>query len=371
MTENPYCFAGQDEICSPQLIYYPEIIAQNIDLMKKLAGGADRLWPHVKTYKMEKVVKMLLAAGIKRFKCATIAELEMTVRAGAEAALMAYPLIGPNMERFLHICRDYPEVSLYAMGDDLEQVERLGSLAWKNHMTVRLLMDVDMGQHRTGVALEKAAALYRKWNAFEGIRMCGFHCYDGHRHEHGLEERMAAAAPWDAQINALQKELTAQGMDCGVTIMGGTPSFPCHEHLTDAYLSPGTCVIQDIGYRDAYADLPFVPAAALLTRVISRPSEDTFTLDLGTKAVACDPPIPRAQIVGMEYAQTVMHNEEHWVLKVPKEHRKDIPEIGSVLFALPVHICPTTALYASVLAVEGGRIREWWEVTAAKRRITY
>ena len=62
MTENPYCFAGQDEICSPQLIYYPEIIAQNIDLMKKLAGGADRLWPHVKTYKMEKVVEMLLAA---------------------------------------------------------------------------------------------------------------------------------------------------------------------------------------------------------------------------------------------------------------------------------------------------------------------
>lgn len=59
--------------------------------------------------------------------------------------------------------------------------------------------------------------------------------------------------------------------------------------MTGEFLSPGTCVIQDAGYRNAYPDLKFTPAAALLTRVVSRPSRDTFTLDLAARPW---PPIP-------------------------------------------------------------------------------
>lgn len=87
-------------------------------------------------------------------------------------------------------------------------------------------------------------------------------------------------------------------------------------------MSPGTCVIQDAGYRNAYPDLQFTPAAALLTRVVSRPSRDTFTLDLGCKAVATDPQPERAEIVGMEYARTVIQNEEHWVVRAGRAHRR-------------------------------------------------
>ncbi len=108
----------------------------------------------------------------------------------------------------------------------------------------------------------------------------------------------------------------------------------------------------------------------MLTRVVSRPTNDTFTLDLGCKAVATDPPIPRAEIVGFEYAKTVMQNEEHLVLQVPEEHIPDIPAIGTELFALPVHICPTTALYPQVAVVEEGHLTDWWEVTARNRKIT-
>lgn len=371
MNVNSYEFEGQEKICSPQLVFYPQLIEQNIAMMKETAAGAGRLWPHIKTHKMERVTKMLMEAGIRRFKCATVAELEMAVRAGGDAALLAYPLAGPNMERFLRICKDFPDTCVYAVGDDTEQVRKLGALGERCQITVNLLMDIDMGQHRTGVAPERAEELYQVWSGFQGIRLCGFHCYDGHRHERSLSERQAAAAPMDALIGKIRNHLISRGFDCSVVVMGGTPTFPCHIGFKDAFLSPGTCVIQDAGYRDAYPDLPFVPAAALLTRVVSRPSHDTFTLDLGTKAVASDPPVPRAEIVGMEYASTVMHNEEHWVLKVPGDRVKEIPQIGSILFALPMHICPTTALYPSVLAVRGGRIEGWWEVTAGKRKITY
>ena len=218
--------------------------------------------------------------------------------------------------------------------------------------------------------LDKVEAMYREWNTLPGIVMRGMHCYDGHRHESSVQEREVATAPVDKQIEEIKARLKADGICCEILIMGGTPSFPVHAEMTGEFLSPGTCVIQDAGYRKAYPDLKFTPAAALLTRVVSRPSRDTFTLDLGCKAVATDPQPERAEIVGMEYARTVIQNEEHWVVRVPEEHIADIPPIGTELFAIPTHVCPTSALYPAVPVVENGKVTGWWKVAARDRRLT-
>ncbi len=360
-----YAFEGQQDLASPQLVYYPALIRQNIQKMIAIAGGADRLWPHIKTHKMAQVVQMQLEAGIDRFKCATIAEAEMAAQAGAKRITLAYPLVGPNIRRFAALQQAFPQVEFFAIGDDTQQIRLLGQACQAN-----VLMDVDMGQHRTGVALDKVEAMYREWNTLPGITMRGLHCYDGHRHESSRQVREEIIAPVDQQIEAIKGRLQADGLDCSILIMGGTPSFPVHAEMTGEFLSPGTCVIQDAGYRNAYPDLQFTPAAALLTRVISRPSRDTFTLDLGCKAVATDPTPERAEIVGMEYARTVFQNEEHWVVRVPEEHIDDIPPIGTELFALPIHVCPTSALYPEVPVVEDGKIVGWWKVAARDRRLT-
>ena len=362
---NKYVFDGQQELISPQLVYYPAIIRQNIQDMIALAGGPQRLWPHIKTHKIAEVVALQMEAGITRFKCATVAEAEMAAGVGAKQLVIAYPLVGPNIRRFAALQKSFPEVEFFAIGDDTEQIRRLGETC-----PAQVLMDIDMGQHRTGVPLDKAKAMYEQWALLPGITMRGMHCYDGHRHEQSRTVRDTETAHVDEAIEALKAALLAEGLDCDVLIMGGTPSFPCHAEMTGEYWSPGTCVVQDAGYRDSYPDLSFVPGAALLTRVVSRPSEDTFTLDLGTKAVASDPAPERAEIVGMEYAQTVIQNEEHWVLRVPPEHISDIPPIGTELFAIPTHVCPTSALYPAVPAVENGKIIGWWDVAARNRKIT-
>lgn len=361
-----YSFSGQSAIPTPQLIYYPEIIRENIRKMIRISGSAERLWPHIKTHKMAEVTRMLMAAGIDKFKCATIAEAEMVAGVGAAQAVVAYPLIGPNRKRFLKLVETYPVTVFYAIGDDTEQIRLLGNEAAEAGLTVNVLMDVDTGQHRTGVRMEQVVERFHEWQSLPGIRMRGMHCYDGQRHETRAEERDEATATLDAQLKALKEQLNG----CDIMIMGGTPSFPYHVKHTDFYVSPGTCVIQDQGYGDSYQDMDFVPGAAVMVRVVSRPSEDTFTMDLGTKAVATDPSPERAVIAGMPYLTTVIQNEEHWVVRVPAEHIKDIPRIGTELFAIPVHVCPTTALYPYAVAVENGQILGNWEVTARNRKIT-
>ncbi len=84
-----------------------------------------------------------------------------------------------------------------------------------------------------------------------------------------------------------------RGLSVPSIVAGGTPTFSVFANLDIPGLecSPGTCVLHDHGYGSRFADLaPFVPAALLLSRVISRPTPTRITLDLGYKAVASDPP---------------------------------------------------------------------------------
>ncbi|MCI8454059.1 MAG: D-TA family PLP-dependent enzyme [Lachnospiraceae bacterium] len=366
-----YSFEGQERIPSPQLICYQDAIESNLKHMIVLSHGAEKLWPHVKTHKMIEVVKLAICHGITSFKCATIAEAEMCGMAEAEKVLLSYPLLGPNVERFFSLMKHFPKTKFYAMEDDFVAVCALSDAAVKGGVTVSLLMDVDLGQDRTGMAMDKAADAYEEWTRLPGICMAGLHCYDGHRHESDPNERLSLVAAEDEGVKKLKKTLSERGLACEFVILGGTPSFPCHvEQMPDDFYSPGTCVLWDFGYDKAYPDLAFTPAAAVLVRVVSRRGDDRMTLDLGTKAVASDPLGERASLVGFEDAVTVLQNEEHWVVRVPKKKGRTLPPVGTVLFAIPAHVCPTSALYPEACVVENGKWTGTWKVTARDRKIT-
>ena len=102
-----------DTIISPSLIYYEEIIRENIKKAIRTAGSPERLWPHVKSHKSKDMVRMQMEYGITKFKTATVAEAEMAAEAGAEKVILAYPLIGPNMERFVKLAKAYPDTVFY------------------------------------------------------------------------------------------------------------------------------------------------------------------------------------------------------------------------------------------------------------------
>ncbi|MDD3213990.1 MAG: D-TA family PLP-dependent enzyme [Eubacteriales bacterium] len=368
MKAETYRLKETDGIVTPALIYYRDILTKNAQTMIAMAGGPARLWPHVKSHKSADLVRMLMAMGIRRFKCATIAEGEMVGECGAEQAILSYPLTGPNIGRFIRLVQAFPGTEYFAIGDDEGQFLLLSAAAKAASVTVNVLPDINDGLNRTGVPTALAGELYRKVAAMPNLRVRGMHVYDGHRHESDFEERKRLVAQDVAPVYALRDQLRAEGLDCTLMVMGGTPSFPCHAQYPDACLSPGTCLIQDYGYASTFKDLPFEIGAMLLTRVVSHPAPGMFTLDLGYKGVAADPEPPRAVIVGYEDAITVMQNEEHWVLRMPEGRER--PAIGTALYAAPRHICPTSALYPEILVAQNGEIEARWPVTARNRVIT-
>jgi D-serine deaminase-like pyridoxal phosphate-dependent protein len=353
---------------SPSLLIFPDRVEANLQRMLAIIGAPSRLRPHIKTHKLSQLVARQVALGITKCKAATIAEAEMAAMAGASDVLLAAQLLGPNVARFLALMRAFPRVAFSTLVDDSGVIARLGAAATAASQTIEVLLDLDVGQHRTGVEPgPKALELYRNINATAGLRAGGLHAYDGHLHQSDRAERAAASDAAFATVTALQTDLLRDKLPVPRIVCGGTPTFPLHARRDGVECSPGTCVLWDAGYWAKLPDLQFQNAAVLLTRVVSRPASDRLCLDLGHKAVASEMPHPRVMFPALPEARAVGHNEEHLVLET---ERANLFPVGTVVYGLPWHICPTVALHDRVQVVRHGRIAEEWPVTARARRLS-
>ncbi len=174
---------------------------------------------------------------------------------------------------------------------------------------------------------------------------------------------------WDAVI-AFRDDLEKAGHPVPRLVAGGTGSFPIFAQKDDPALelSPGTCVFHDAGYGGNFPDLNFTPAAVLLTRVVSRPTPNRVTLDLGYKAVASDPPAGKRVIFPeLPDAQQVLQNEEHLVLETEQASRF-VP--GDELLAIPRHVCPTSAMHKEAYLIENGQVAATLPIIARDRKLT-
>ena len=362
-----YHFSEEETVDSPALIYYQDIIEENINKAIGLAGNAGRLWPHMKTHKTSALLAMQIERGITRFKCATIAEAELCAMTGGTHILVAYPLVGPAIPRFVKLACKYDKTSFWAIGDDLQQLELLGKeIVSANKSPVNTLIDVNLGMNRTGVQTVNLEDFYLKANKIAGLNIKGFHCYDGHLHNENLDERKAAASSAADSFWKVKNSLEKQGYEIPVIVMGGTPTFSCHRETEGVFLSPGTFFVQDHGYSSKYKDLDFTPGAAILSRVVSHPAKGLFTLDTGSKAIATDP-ADRGVIADLPQAKALFQSEEHWVWEL---QGGAMPPIGTIVYVLPTHICPTSALYPGVVVVKNGKQADYWEIGARNRKIS-
>lgn len=368
----PYILRDPSEVFSPGLLFYRDVIRHNIDRLIARVGDPKRLRPHVKTHKTREIVRMQLAAGITKHKCATIAEAEMVAGVGAADVLLAYNLVGPNCERMARLVEKFPACQFSTVVDHPVAAQMLSEAMARSGHTVDVLLDLDVGQHRTGIAPgSDAIALYETIARLPGLAPGGLHVYDGHNHQHALEERRRAVDLILAAVSALKDTLTAKGLPVPRVVFGGTPTFPVYAELPwpEAECSPGTCVLNDSNYAAWFADLSeFRHAALLLTRVISRPGPRHVTFDLGYKAVASDPPAgKRCVMLDMPDAVAVLHNEEHLVIETSAADRF---RPGDVAYALPAHVCPTSALHRFAYVVEDGQVVDRWEIAARDRMLT-
>ncbi len=368
--DEDYRVSNIENVLTPALVVYPEVISSNIEqTLRLLDGDANRWRVHIKTAKLDYTLRMLVERGVRNFKCATTLELLVACRSGASDVLVAYPMVGANARRVREIAETFPQARISVLAENEEQV-----LQWRGSR-VGVFLDINPGMNRTGIEQSHGAAIVSlvRGVADAGLEFRGLHYYDGQYG--GVEERertAAAHAGYDSLLEVVS-EVERSGVSVPEVITAGTPTLPC----SLAYpgfrgqkfvhrVSPGT-----VTYNDAtsLAQLPaeyrLRPAALVLTRVVSKPHKGVITCDAGHKAVSADAGVPTCVVVGHAELTPLSPSEEHLPIAVAGDAAG--PEVGEALYLLPRHVCPTVNNFDCALLVRNRQIEAVEKVTARGR----
>lgn len=363
-----YRLATPDALPTPAMILFRDHLRHNIDSVCEVANGGQNLFTHAKTHKSDAVTRLQIEMGINQFKCATLVELEMVLRAGARKALLAYPLTQAiKIERLLALVGSHPDRWVATIASSTDHLDMLGGVASRSRQRLPVMLDLDDGMHRTGMRMDQEAlALYREIDRHPFLEAAGLHLYDGHDSFREVNLRAEAALRHVGALQRFRQQIESGGMQVPLIVAGGAYSFPYYARTDGMCGSPGSFIYWDERCRSDMPDMPFRNAALILTQVVDRhPGQGTFTTDLGYKNICSDQPIEaRVRLLGREAATLAMHNEEYGVFRDAGE----MPSIGQYLLAIPGHIGPTTVRYPGSYVVDSaGAVVDYYDHTARDR----
>lgn len=372
-SEDDYRIEGIEEVMTPALAIYPDIVEANIDATIRVLGNDPERWrPHVKTSKLGFVMRKLVERGVTSVKCATTLELRTVAEAGAKDILVAYPMVGANARRVRAFAEAHPELRISALVETSEQVS-----AWVGGR-VGLFIDLNPGLNRTGIEQDRVDEVITLAGKIEesGLIFRGLHYYDGQlgRYEDLAAREIVAHSGYD-QLMLIVEDLNKAGLIVEEVVTAGTPAFPCtisYKPFADAQFihraSPGTVVYGDFTSQGQLpAEYGYRPAAVVVTAVVSRPTAHRVTCDAGHKSVSADAGVPTCSVLGHPGYVPDKPSEEHLPINIPAGEAE--PKVGNYLYLVPRHVCPTVNNFDHAMLVRQGKITGIERVTARGREV--
>src|SRR4051812_4412087 len=326
--------------------------------MERLAGVDVR--PHQKTAKSPAVARKLLEAGAQGICVAKLSEAEVMLGAGIDDVLITTELAGDlKARRLAELRRRHPYARVRVVVDSLTGAQAIdAALA----TPIEVLVDVNVGQDRTGVAPEDAAGLADALAPLERLHVVGVQGYEGNlQHVRDAAKRRALCDRAMERLASAAGAMRDGGHRVDVVTTGGTGTAEfcaAHEHVTE--VQPGSFAFMDADYLDTGA-LPYRSALSALATVISHASPDRAVVDAGLKTLSNDSGAARlADAPGWRYHHA---GDEHGVLSPSGEQRRQLA-VGDRVALLPSHIDTTINLHDAIYAHRGGTIEEVWPVSA-------
>jgi D-serine deaminase-like pyridoxal phosphate-dependent protein len=324
------------------------------------------LRPHAKTHKSIEIARRQLAAGAVGLTVATVGEAEVFLEAGVTDLFIAYPVlaIGPKVDRL----RRLAERGRLSVGVDSAEGVRTLAAAFAGEAPPTVLVEIDCGGARSGVAPEAAGALARL-AADHGLRVGGVFTHAGQGYG-GPDRRHAAADEEVAGLAIAAASLRAEGIEPTVISAGSTPTAMLSARDPVNEERAGTYVLGDRQQAVLAGDAVGSSSNALVVaaRVVSHGTQGGFIVDAGAKVLTKDiaPYLTGyGAVLGYPDAVLARVNDHHGVAEVPPGSPR--PPIGSMVFIVPNHVCPVVNLVDELVVVQAGAVVDRWRVDARGR----
>jgi D-serine deaminase-like pyridoxal phosphate-dependent protein len=343
-------------ITTPALVVDVDVLDRNVRRMAVAARtNGFALRPHAKTHKTLEIAARQLEAGARGLTVATVGEAEIFAKSGVEDLFVAYPLWldAGKAERLRRLAE---RVTVAVGVDSAAGARRLARLP------VSVLVEVDSGHHRTGVAPADAAPVAVA-AAEAGLPVAGVFTFPGHSYAPG--DREAAARDEERALGEAAAAIRAAGLPVAVVSGGSTPTVDAWRPGVVDELRPGVYVFNDAQQLALGSCGPDDVALVAAATVVSRPAPDRVVLDAGSKTLGADRPewMPGSGFLPeFPDARVVSLSEHHAVIRLAPGERP--PALGTTVAVVPNHVCNAVNLADELLAARAGALVDRWPVAA-------
>lgn len=354
------------DIATPALVIDGAALQRNIAAMADF-GRANNiaLRPHAKTHKSPRIAQMQIEAGAVGISCATVAEMEVMAVAGIPGLLLTTPVADRVKLARIAALADSSDLALVV--DHTDQIHMLNALLDTGSRPIQVLIDIDVGQHRTGVvATAETVALARLIAATPGMSFGGVQGFAGQvQHIIDHASRKSAAATARAVLDDHLRALGEAGITTPIVTGSGTGACAFDIAGTFTELQVGSYPFMDADYGRLQSEsgtLPFEPSLFVLATVTSVNRSGEFTVDAGVKALAFNGPVPSLMPGAPEGSIYRFGGDEHGMITLPVGAAS--PSLGSRVLLQATHCDPTVNLHAAYQVVGHNGHVETWPVTA-------
>jgi D-serine deaminase-like pyridoxal phosphate-dependent protein len=355
---------AESELDTPALLIDLDLLQHNIDRMADHLRSRGVAWrPHAKAFKCPAIAHLLRRAGAIGVTVAKVSEAEVMVDGGIDDILVAHLVVGPSKLARLAALQHRGDVKVTV--DHPDHIGPLGQAASSANVTIGVLVDVDVGMARTGVAsADEAVKLARQVSATKGLRFDGLMGYEGHTLmiPDPAEKRAAIASAIFKLLHARDVVETG-GLKCRIISAGGSGSY---QYTADI---PGITELQAGGgifgcqYYTKICQLGgHQPAIAVVATVVSRPAPERAVLDIGQKSISQyqTPPVLRDHA----NCRVSRLSAEHAIISVDPPNTL---KIGEKVHVIPGYSDFTFVLHDRVLAIRRGRVVAVWDLLGRGR----
>jgi len=346
---------------TPALCLDAAALESNITRMGEyFRSRAAKLRPHSKTHKCPTIAWMQLQAGAIGITCAKLGEAEVMARAGIRDLLIANQIVGaPKIQRLVNLAA-YTDVMVAV--DDLQNAQELAAAAEAKGCRLRVLIEVDSGMHRCGVAPgQPTLALARQIMELRGLRFEGIMGYEGHAVMiPDMAERVRVTEQALAALVGTRDLLVENGLPVAIVSGGGTGTYSItgnYPGITE--VQAGSYATMDTKYQQVGTGGEFAWALTVVSRVISTPTPDVAIIDAGMKSLTSEFGMPL--VIRPDGWKLARLSEEHGSL----EREGGAPlKPGDLVEIVPSHGCTTINLHDAFMVTRNDVVEAVWPIAA-------
>ena len=362
MNSSPPIGCAKADLDTPALCLDLDIMEANIRAMAEKCQRHGVGWrPHSKGHKLPAIAQAQIAAGAIGVTCAKLAEAEIMAAGGVRDMLIANLIVGPQKVRRLVDVRRIADPIVCI--DHLDQAVPISRAMSEAGLRVRVIIEVDIGLKRVGVAPGEATLeLAKKLIHLPGIELAGIMGYEGHLLTvPDADEKAAQIREALSTLVATKELLERSGIGGPIVSCAGTGSYLYairQPGITE--LQAGGLIFMDAYYRHKCHVPDFDYALTVIATIVSRPTPGRAIIDAGRKTMHGDfqPPF----VLGRDDIRVARLSAEHGELELAPS-AQDL-RIGDRLELVPGYADLTTVLHNQYDCFRGDRLVDIWPIEA-------